>query len=101
MKARIFQPAKSALQAGRANTKTWRLEFEPAASKKIDRLMGWTGSDRTDEQVRLDFESRDSAVKYAIAKGLEYSVHEPQMRTLKLKSYSNNFANSTREPWTH
>src|SRR5271163_2716566 len=28
MRARIFEPAKSAMQSGRAGTKQWRLEFE-------------------------------------------------------------------------
>ena len=29
MVARIFQPAKSAMQSGLARTKVWLLEFEP------------------------------------------------------------------------
>ena len=30
-RARIFKPAKTAMQSGRAKTKEWILEFEPKA----------------------------------------------------------------------
>ncbi|HJS84672.1 MAG TPA: NADH dehydrogenase ubiquinone Fe-S protein 4, partial [Acetobacteraceae bacterium] len=29
MRARIYQPSKTAMQSGRAGTDTWILEFEP------------------------------------------------------------------------
>ncbi len=101
MKARIFQPAKSALQAGRSNMKKWRLEFEPAGRKKIDYLMGWTGSELTGEQVQLEFETKEAAIRYANSKNLDFSLHEPQQRSFKVKSYSGNFSRDIREPWTH
>ena len=63
--ARIYQPAKTAMQSGQANTRKWVLEFEPAAAKIIDPLMGWTGSADTREQVHMKFDSKDEAVAFA------------------------------------
>ncbi|MFN3913146.1 NADH dehydrogenase ubiquinone Fe-S protein 4, partial [Hyphomonas sp.] len=52
MEARIFKPAKSAMQSGRGNTKDWVLEFvNPAAKRRLDPLMGWTGIDDMSGQV--------------------------------------------------
>ena len=52
MTARIFKPAKTAMQSGEARTKEWVLEFEPAAPRDIDPLMGWTSSRDMQTQVR-------------------------------------------------
>ena len=55
MLARIYRPAKTAMQSGKANTKEWLLEFEPASARTPDRLMGWTLSSDMNGQVRLAF----------------------------------------------
>ena len=39
--ARIYQPAKTAMQSGRAKTNSWVLEFEPAEARRADPLMAW------------------------------------------------------------
>ena len=44
MLARIYQPARTAMQSGQAQTKLWRLEFEPEMAKRIEPLMGWSAS---------------------------------------------------------
>ena len=44
MIARIFKPAKNAMQSGTALTKQWRLEYEPKQPQVIEPLMGWTSS---------------------------------------------------------
>ncbi|HEX5426479.1 MAG TPA: NADH dehydrogenase ubiquinone Fe-S protein 4, partial [Candidatus Acidoferrales bacterium] len=44
MVARIFRPARTAMQSGEARTKEWVLEFDPAEPRSIDPLMGWTSS---------------------------------------------------------
>ncbi len=33
MRARIYQPAKTAMQSGRALTKRWLLEYEPESGR--------------------------------------------------------------------
>lgn len=92
MTARIYQPAKTAMQSGRANTKHWVLEFEPILPKSNDPLMGWTSSGDTRQQVRLQFATCEEAITYAEARGLAYVVSEPQDNPLKPKSYAANFA---------
>ncbi len=61
MLARIFRPAKSAMQSGKAKTKDWVLEFEPASARRSDPLMGWTLTSDTNGQVRLSFETSEEA----------------------------------------
>ena len=65
MLARIYLPARSAMQSGQAATREWILEFAPEDRKVLDPLMGWTGSGDMDGQVRLRFPTRDEAIAYA------------------------------------
>ena len=53
MVARIYQPAKTAMQQGRAGTREWVLDYEPASPRQIEPLMGWTSSDDTRTQIRM------------------------------------------------
>jgi len=92
LKARIFQPAKNAMQSGRKGTKHWRLEFAPAAHKFVEPLMGWTGSLDTNEQVEIDFDDKESAIAFCDANRIEYTVFEPKTRKLHLKAYADNFS---------
>lgn len=91
MKARIFQPAKSAMQSGRANARGWRLEYEPASPREIDPLMGWTSSADMTQQVVLNFDTKEEAVAFAKKHGLAYQVLEPKTRTVRPKAYADNF----------
>ena len=89
--ARIYRPAKTAMQSGQANTRKWVLEFEPAAAKIIDPLMGWTGSADTREQVHMTFDSKDMAVAFAKKNGLAFRVGKPKARRIRPKNYADNF----------
>ena len=89
--ARIYQPAKTAMQSGQANTRKWVLEFEPAAAKSVDPLMGWTGSADTREQVHMKFDSKDEAVAFAEKNGIAFRVEEPKTRRIRPKNYADNF----------
>lgn len=92
MQVRIYRPAKTAMQSGKGNTKAWVLEYEPAARKEADALMGWLGSDDTAQQVRITFASKDEAVAYAKRKGLEFQVfEEATKKPAGPKNYSDNF----------
>ncbi|MFL6947205.1 MAG: NADH dehydrogenase ubiquinone Fe-S protein 4, partial [Xanthobacteraceae bacterium] len=44
MTARIYKPAKTAMQSGTAKTKEWALDYEPEQPREIEALMGWTSS---------------------------------------------------------
>lgn len=91
MNARIYQPAKTAMQSGRARTRRWRLEYDAEKAREIDPLMGWTSSADMPQQVSLSFESRDLAVAFAKQHGIPFHIEEPQPRTVRPKSYADNF----------
>ena len=103
MRARIYQPARNAMQSGQAKTKNWVLEFAPGERRAIDPLMGWTGSGDMNSQVRITFESCAAAEKYARDKGIKFVVVEPQKRkpVIRKGGYGENFATNRRGAWTH
>lgn len=100
--ARIFQPPKSAMQSGRANTQGWVLEFEPAEAKVLDPLTGWYGSGDMRGQVRLEFDTREQALAYAQAQGLAYEAEAPRAPAqITPKVYADNFRFGRAENWSH
>ena len=103
MQARIYKPAKSAMTSGSANTRGWVLEYVPGEARRIDPLMGWTGSGDTQGQVRLRFETEAAAVDYARRHGLAYTVEQPKPRRANVRpqGYGGNFAHDRRGAWTH
>jgi hypothetical protein len=101
MLARIFRPAKTAMQSGKAKSKDWALEFEPESARAPDPLMGWTQSRDMNGQVRLSFETREEAIAYAQAHGIPFQVMEPKPAKRVLKAYADNFAANRKQSWTH
>lgn len=103
MRARIYQPAKTAMSSGQAKTKAWVLEYAPASAREIDPLMGWTSSGDTQQQVRLRFDSKAAAVEYASHHGIDAVVSAPQKRkpVIRPGGYGENFATDRRGAWTH
>ena len=92
MQVRIYRPAKTAMQSGKGNTRAWVLEYEPAARKEADALMGWLGSDDTTQQVCIRFADKEEAVAYAKRKGLDFQVfEEAAKKPAPPKNYSDNF----------
>ena len=101
MLAKIYRPAKSAMQSGKAKTHEWVLEFEAASARAPDMLVGWTQSSDMDGQVRLQFASKDEAVAYASAHDIAFQVTEPKTPRKIIKAYADNFAYGRKQPWTH
>ena len=103
MRARIFQPARTAMQSGAARTRNWVLEFAPASARNVDPLMGWTSSDDTQSQVRLSFDSLAEAVAYAAAQGIDADLVLPKGRKpiIRPRGYGENFATDRKGAWTH
>ena len=89
--ARIYRPAKTAMQAGRAKTLKWVLDYETATQRTPDPLMGWSSARDTLNQVQLRFDTLEEAVAFAKQHGLDYTVIPPQQRTSKPKAYADNF----------
>ena len=101
MRARIFRPAKNAMQSGKARTKLWLLEYEPETARTVDPLMGWTSSGDMRQQLSLEFDTSEEAVAYAQANGIPYQLFEPHVPTPKPKAYSDNFKFDRKVPWSH
>jgi hypothetical protein len=101
MLARIYRPSKTAMQSGKARTQDWVLEFEPAAARRPDPLMGWTETTDTDGQLRLSFDTKEEAVAYATARGLAFQLIDPKPAKKIIKAYADNFAFGRKVPWTH
>ena len=101
MLARIFRPARNAMQSGKAKTKVWMLEFAPASARLSDPLMGWTTSTDMKGQVRLAFDTREEAVAYAESHGIPFEVLVENESKAIPKAYADNFAFHRRQPWTH
>lgn len=91
------------MQSGTGKSKYWLLEFAPASRREVDPLMGWTSSSDTQAQVKLKFDSKEAALEYAEAHGLEAVVQEPHKRKPNIRAggYGENFATNRRVPWTH
>jgi hypothetical protein len=89
--ARIYQPTKTAMQAGRATTQKWLLQYEQATPRRPDPLMGWISAGDTLNQINLRFDSLEEARSFAEKNGLDYVVIEPNKRVFKPKAYADNF----------
>ena len=101
MLARIYIPAKTAMQSGTANSREWVLEFEPSSARVSDPLMGWTVSTDMNGQVRMMFDTREEAVAYAQRHGIPFEAFPEEKTKRIIKSYADNFAFGRRQPWTH
>jgi|SRR5579883_2489495 hypothetical protein len=101
MTARIYKPARTAMQSGTGNTKEWVLDYEPEQRRVIDPLMGWTSSGDMKQQVRLRFATKDEAIAYCERQGIAYEVFEAPPHKRARISYSDNFAPNRRDAWTH
>ena len=103
MPARIYRPARNAMQSGTAKTHLWVLEHGPASTREVDPLMGWTSSSDTQSQVRLRFETKEAALAYAAEHGIDAVVHDPNVRQPNIRpgGYGENFATGRRGAWTH
>lgn len=103
MRARIYQPARNAMQSGTAKTRNWVLEFAPSSPREVDPLMGWTSSADTQTQVRMTFDTKEAALDYARDHGIEAVVSDPKKRkpNIRQRGYAENFATDRRGPWTH
>ena len=101
MTARIFKPAKNAMQSGKAKTREWQLDYEPELPRSVEPLMGWTSSSDMKQQVTLRFPTKEEAIAYCERKGIAYQVIEPKEAVKRQVAYADNFAFRRGEPWTH
>lgn len=103
MPARIYRPARNAMQSGTAKTRDWVLEYVSETAREVDPLMGWTSNEDTQAQVRLRFPTKEAALEYAKDNGIDAVVTEPHSRKPNVRpgGYGDNFATNRRQVWTH
>jgi hypothetical protein len=84
MLAKIYRPAKNAMQSGKAATKKWRLEFVLAAAPRPDALMGWISGADPNGQVRMTFDTKEAAIEFAREHAIPHQVAEaPKKRSAR------------------
>ncbi len=101
MTIKIYKPSKTSMQSGNAKTKLWLAEYISEAEEIKDTLMGWNSSLDTKSQIKIFFETKEQAIKWAKNNNYQFFVEDPQTRNIKPKSYSANFDMKRKEPWTH
>jgi hypothetical protein len=101
MLAKIYRPARNAMQSGTAGAKDWLLEFESETPRTVDPLMGWISNGDTNTQLRMWFATRDEAIEFAKREGIPFQVTEPREASRVIKAYADNFSAFRKRPWTH
>jgi hypothetical protein len=101
MFARIYRPARTAMQSGQANTRYWVLEYEPETPREVEPLMGFTSSRDMRSQIRLEFVTKDEAIAYAEREGIPYRLFEAHEAERKHIAYADNFGYKRVGQWTH
>ena len=90
MKARIYREQDKITQKGTARLNCWYLVYSNS-EKEIDPLIGWTGSFRPNSQVKLKFDSKEEAIKYAQKNSISFESIFKRNNSTAPKSYSDNF----------
>ena len=85
-RAKIYKPAKTAMQSAKGNTRKWLLEFD-TLNTGINPLMGWESSKDTMSEVKLEFLTKEQAINYAKKNNIDYHIIEPQKRKIIKKTY--------------
>ncbi|KEC54878.1 ETC complex I subunit [Bartonella koehlerae] len=101
MIARIYSPAKTAMQSGRGNTGFWILQYEPIKAKMLEPLMGYTATSDINNQVRIRFNRKEEAVAFARKNAIPYRVENTHKPIRRAVSYSDNFRSDRLQSWTH
>ncbi len=101
MRARIFYPARSAMQSGPAQKRQWCLRFIQDAFGERDAMTGWQGKSAPASQLVLRFASRAEAIAYAEKHKVDYEVEPEPTLGQKQKDYTLNFSAKRRTAWTH
>lgn len=101
MSARIYKPAKTAMQSGFAKSKDWAVDFDQEEPRQVEPLMGWTSSGDMRQQLRLRFDTKEEAVAYCERHGVAYQLSEEAPVKRRIASYADNFSFKRRDAWTH
>ena len=87
----IFKPAKSSMQSGLNNTTKWCLSNCEMDENYVSSKFCWIGSTNPEKQMKLFFDSLESAESFAMKNNYDYEIIQPKKRKILKKSYSENF----------
>jgi NADH dehydrogenase (ubiquinone) Fe-S protein 4 len=90
-RARIFVPARTAMQSGTWQASTWKIEWD-TRERWENPLMGWCSSADPLSNLNIEFTTKEDAIRYCERLGWQYDVEEPHIASWKTKSYGANFA---------
>lgn len=92
MRVKIYQPAKSVMQSGRAKN-FWCVEPDLLTARLPENLMGWVSAGDTMGEMknRLRFKTQDEALAFAQKQGWEVVVDSAHERRIPPRSYMDNF----------
>ncbi|CRK41219.1 hypothetical protein BN1708_008484 [Verticillium longisporum] len=95
---RIYQETKPATQSGNWQGHHWRMDWDilPKGHRWENPLMGWQSSGDMMQGTKLNFKTKEDAIRFAEKQGYEFFVQEPQSRKIAPKAYANNFLYSAR-----
>lgn len=93
MRVRIYRPAKSATQSGRAKMQNWVLEPEIVTRRTPEPIMGWVSAGDTYGELSgfMHFPIKEDAIAFAMRNGWDYWVEEPAERRIRPRNYLDNF----------
>lgn len=91
VKVSIQKITKSSTQSGRANSKKWSVKINNPGKRYLDPLMGWTSSADTTQQISMQFNDLDSAIRYVKSNYKNYEITMPNEKIITPKSYADNF----------
>ncbi|WP_336288334.1 ETC complex I subunit [Bartonella sp. CB60] len=101
MIARIYSPAKTAMQSGRGSTGFWLLQYEPTQAKMLEPLMKYTATSDINNQVKIRFNKKEEAIAFALKNSIPYRVEKTYKPIRRAVSYSDNFRSDRQQSWTH
>ncbi|MGE3622329.1 MAG: ETC complex I subunit [Bdellovibrionales bacterium] len=93
MRVRIYQPAKNAMQSGRAKYCEWRIDPVLETPRTPEPLMGWLRAGETLGELmgRMSFRTPEEAASFARRNGWDYTIDLPEERRVRPRSYLDNF----------
>ncbi|KAL8580290.1 NADH dehydrogenase Fe-S protein subunit 4 ndufs4 [Nucella lapillus] len=89
--ARIFIPARNAMQSGSYGMRRWKIEFD-VRERWENPLMGWTSTGDPMSNLEVTFASKEDAMAFCEKNGWQFLIEEPKEKSFKKKSYGANFA---------
>ena len=91
IRARVYKKEPSATQSGNKKLNYWILEPIVSISQNPDKLMGWKGGGDVRQQIKLKFSTLKNAEIYAKENGIILEYLKTHERSIKIKSYADNF----------